>query len=296
VKQSFLEEFVTERETIADKWQVFERVRGTGDDYLCLPYRTRHSDTGRAGDIQDGFEGALRTAAGRHRRATVMTVTTDPKKHDGITDALESLSTNKGRLLSWLSTEYQLGDRPENMAVLEFTESGIPHYHMVLFGVTPEVHEAVSEASLASKWRDYGHGYMVDVRTAETARDGEKWLLHDDDQGRVSLSWYLGKAIRELVDVATADTSDLRDRVESGDVSMWRQILYWATERQYFTCSPSLRDSGGSDDLPHITKWRFVGVATYRNIPAHVRDRATFEGIPPPGPTTSGPTASKAGD
>jgi len=177
--------------------------------------------------------------------------------------------------MSWLATDYQLGYRPENLSVLEFTESGLPHYHIVLFGVD----YAVSQEQLSAKWRDYGQGSVVDVRTAKNPHDGDMWRLHDDSMGTVTLRQYLGKAIRELQSVANGDADDLRNRLDDEDISMWRQALYWATERQYFTCSPSLRETDADadrDTLPHVTTWEFVGVAQYRDIPAHVRESATF--------------------
>lgn len=286
VRRSLFERFTDNVIGTTDKWQVFERVRGSGDQYLCLPYLTRYNDAGRATEIRDGFETALATAGNRHKDAVVLTLTTDPKEHEGLSEAVQSLSKNKGRLLSWLSTEYQLGYRPENLSVLEFTRSGLPHYHLVLFGVS----RPVSQEQLAAKWVDYGQGRVVDIRTATNTHGAEGWLLHDDKAGKVSLRQYLGKAIRELVDVANSEPGDLRDRLEDGDISAWRQALYWATERQYYTCSPSLKESKGGDDLPHITKWRFVGTAEYHQIPAHVRQEATFHvgDRPPPAPPPSG--------
>ena len=285
VRRSLFSQFVTDVEGTADKWQIFERDVSWSDEHLCIPYRTRHNDAGRASKVRDRFETALQTATRRHNDAVVLTLTTDPKEHDGLHDALQSLSDNKARLMSWLSTEYQLGYRPENMSVLEFTQSGIPHYHVVLFGIS----WAVSQRQLAAKWRDLGQGSVVDVRGATNTHDADRWLLHDDDAGKVTLRQYLGKAIRELVDVANTSPADLRERVESGETGAWRQSLYWATERQYVTCSPSLRASSGSgDDLPHVSSWRFVGVAEYHEIPAHVRRSATFVDRPPPGAGDAG--------
>lgn len=280
VRKSLLSQLVTDKAGTEDRWQMFRRVRGTGDDYLLLPYRTRFNDGSRAGGIREGFESALRSATRRHNNAAVLTVTTDPKCHSGLSEALENLSKNKSRLMSWLSTEYQLGHRPENLTVLEFTETGLPHLHIILFGVS----YAVSQEQLSAKWRDYGQGSVVDVRTAKNVHDSDTWRLHDDGNV-VTLRQYLGKAIRELQSVADADASELRERVEQGGVHMWRQALYWATERQYYTCSPSLRETDADAvdaDLPHVTVWEFVGVSRYGNIPAHVRQSATFDIRPPP--------------
>jgi hypothetical protein len=275
VKQSLFESLVRDLEGTEDLWQIMQDV--DSGEYHGIPYRTRHNAARRALDVKEGFEYALRSATWRHNRAVVLTVTTDPKQHSGLSEALQNLSENKGRLLSWLSTEYQLGYRPENLSVLEFTESGLPHYHIVLFGVS----WAVSQEQLAAKWAEYGQGYVVDIRQATNRRNSDTWILHDDEQGKVSLSWYLGKGIRELVELAEADSAELRDRLEDGDLSLWRQSLYWATDRRYYSCSPSLKrptaDTGDS-----ARTWVFVGVAEYNQIPGHVKENMTFHTRPPP--------------
>jgi hypothetical protein len=67
-------------------------------------------------------------------------------------------------------------------------------------------------------------------------------------------------------------------------VSLWRQALYWATERQYYSCSSSLKPDTDDNRLPHITQWESVGVAEYRELPGHIRANATVLawGWPPP--------------
>ena len=277
VRTSLLKQLATEKGGIEDRWQVFEHS-WLDDEYLCLPYRTRHTDTGRAGDVRDGFETALETAGQRHSDAVVLTLTTNPERHSGLSEALQSLSDNKARLMSWLSTDYQLGYRPENMTALEFSQSGLPHYHVVMFGIS----YAVSQEQLSAKWRDLGQGSVVDIRQARTPHDGTQWRLHDDTQGKVTLSQYLGKAIRGLQEVASMDGDELRGNAESGDLRLWRQALYWAMDRQYYTCSPSLKETADSgDDGLDEPEWQFVGTARYEQLPAYVRQSAVF--LQPPG-------------
>jgi hypothetical protein len=212
------------------------------------------------------------------------TLTTDSKAHTSLSDALQSLSENKNKLLSWLSTEYQLGERPEYVCVLEFTESGLPHLHLVLFGIS----YAVSQSQLAAKWRDYGQGQVVHIKEVKNTHDSDVWRLHDDEAGIVALRDYIGKSIRELQEVANSDADELQERLDDGDLSLWRQALYWATERQYVTCSTSLKErdcasDDGDETLAERAGWQFIGVRKYDEIPATVKQRSTFCGMPPPG-------------
>jgi len=296
VKSSLLKQFATDKAGTEDKYAIFKRIRGQGRDYLCLPHKTRYNDIDRATSSMERLTGALNRAGDRHTTATMLTLTTDPKRHSGLSAALDGLSYAKGRLLQWLSTDYQLGSRPENLTVLEFTRSGVPHVHVVLFGVSEG---SLSIDDIEQKWSDsYGQGTQVHAQPARTTHNGARWVLHDDSDGTVSLRHYLSKAIRELQEVAKLGAEELRDRVANGDLSLWRQALYWATERQYVSHGSSLREETDRESLPprlrelleetdreslpEIKKWEFVGTAKWHNIPAHVRRSATFTGEPPP--------------
>lgn len=297
-RQELVRQLATERAIQSDKFQIFERVRGTGPGHLLVPYLTRFNDGDRAGEIQAGFTTALDRAAESYQDAVVLTVTPDPRRHDSVQSALDSIAENKGRLMSWLATDYQVGQRPDNMTVLEWQDSGLPHYHIVLFGVSWLMHQS----ALAAKWDDLGTGAVVDVRSIDER--GGQWLMHNDDGRTVTLRQYLGEAIRQNVELAGMDAEDFGDAVEDGDLSgdCWKVALYWATGRQFYSCSPSLKpDSGGvEDDLPHVTQWRFRGVASYQEIPAHVRTNAVVlnRSRPPPATasTASGTGATAAGD
>jgi hypothetical protein len=219
----------------------------------------------------------------------VVTLTSDAKRFSSVSEALDGLTEAKGRFMSWVGTDYQLGKRPDNLSVLEWTAGGLPHVHLVLFGID----WLLPQSKISAKWDSLGAGRVVDIRSAEAERGGQRWFLHNDDGSRVTLRQYLGKAIRGLQDVADMDAGDLRDAVEDGDISLWRQALYWATERQYCSCSPSLKDTDDGDSLPFVKRYEFVGVAQYRDIPAHVRrDAAILDRPPPPSRDVGQSTAS----
>jgi hypothetical protein len=150
-----------ERGNLQDKFKLMRRVQATGNDYALLPYLTRFNSAKRAMFVRDGFNMAPLAAGDAYSDAVVMTLTIDSKRFDGLDAALISLYDLKGQLLPWLSTGYKLGSRSDNLSVLEFTGSGLPHVHVVLF----ELNWVVLQSSLAAKWDDYGQSSVVDIRS-----------------------------------------------------------------------------------------------------------------------------------
>lgn len=290
------------RDETDDKWQYFERLRGAGSRYLVLPYLTRYNDGDKARDTQRRYRGALRRASCRYSRAAVVSLTVGPNRFESHSEATEAI---RGAVSKWLQREsYQLGGRPDNLKVLDFQRNGLPHYHVVLFGVeavegddeTATGEPTLSTGDVRQYWDERADvGREVDVRPAYYNRgvgdrresradledsDGRRavdrddvgaWILHDDEGGRVSLGYYLGKRIRGLVELAETDTGDLFEAVEAGDLSLWRHALFWAYEARYCTVSPSLR-ADRDDGLPAVRIWRYVGACRFDQIPRHVLD------------------------
>ncbi|QZA87616.1 hypothetical protein K0C01_07300 [Salinarchaeum sp. IM2453] len=272
-----LSELAIERESVADVWNVFERVRGDGPEYLCVPFRNRFNSPGRVGDLRASWRRAWRRASRRYDDAVLVTLTTDPAMHDSIADATEALIENKNRLSSWLeydpaSGPSRPGFRPTNLYVLEFTDSGLPHLHVVYFGVS----WVTTQAALADYWERREQGRVVDVR--RLLKRGGDFVIRTDDlpddpdaDGKRTARSYLAKSLRTLsavTDTSPGDVDEASSTRRSGDVNddadLWKPALYWATGKAFFDGSPELTtdDPDGDKDgdtLPRVPCYRFVG-------------------------------------
>jgi hypothetical protein len=276
-RQEVFRELVQYREDTADKFTMLEnRVR---DEYLLLPYQTRFNTRHKAKSSQSRFRTALDTASEGFRTAAVLTLTVDPTRFESHTEATEGITDGVANLRNCL--QYRTGGF-EAVSVFDFQRNGLPHIHLVLFGVsvvedgTSDTGEAtVSEAEVREYWdENAGIGSQVAVQPAW--KRGGDWVLHDDDK-KVSLRYYLGKRIRELIQVAEMDESELWEAVEDGDIELWRHALFWVTQKQYVSCSGSLKESESDDgdELPYVPEWEYVGTAKYEQIPRHIIENAT---------------------
>lgn len=305
-RAALLGELATELDAVDGLYSVFERVRGDVPEYLCVPYSTRFNTPSRVADTRDTFDRAWRRATERFDRAVSVTLTTDPKRHDSIDDATTSIFEAKNRLLSWLAIDADSGPprpgyRPPNLTVLEYTDDGKPHLHVVMFGLR----FVTTKAALSWYWSERcDHGEVVWFNGLAN-RDG-RWLWSgdgpDDADGEAPRA-YLSKSLRALSTVAAMSPDDVDDAAaarRSGDPidapdDLWKTAIYWALERRLFTGSPSLTNDApdGDDDgrdVPHVARYRFVGVARSDAIPGYIRECAAFltgrdrRGRPPPSP------------
>jgi len=274
---SVFREFAQYRENTADKFTLLKK-RIT-DEYLLLPYQTRFNTVQRARSSQSRFRTALRIASEDFRTASVLSLTVNPTLFESHTEATERITEKANNLTSYL--RYRTGGF-ESVSVFDFQRNGLPHYHIVLFGVRVVEDEhncmgnaTVSEAEVREYWdENAGMGEQIAVQPAWLSRN-DGWVLHEDGDGTVSLSYYLGKRIRELLQVAELDESELWELVESGDLDLWRHALFWVTQKRYVSCSESLRESDDGDDLPYAPAWEYVGTMGFEQVPSYVLEKAT---------------------
>ena len=296
-------EQATELDSIEDVYTLLKRIRGSaGREYVGIPYETRFNSLERGIDLRDGFIDSLDRAAEEHNSACLLTATTDPKLHDSILDQVNSLLETKNRFMGWLDYEptgdapERPGFRPDNLYVLEWSDKGLPHLHILLFGVDWVAHQE----ALSNYWGQY-QGEIVDVRGVHSMqkRNGQ-WLIRDGDS-QVSARQYLGKSMRLLCDLASMDPGEIQDaadQIRAGDRSddLWKLALYWASGKQFYAGTPELTNPQTPDEgLPHVTRYRYIGTARYDQIPAHIRQRTMFftgnGGLPPPDAAGSPGTA-----
>jgi hypothetical protein len=275
IRSWMLEELAVELRSISERYSIF-RHRDKKDEYITIPYRTRFNDVSRSLNPINGFKEALSNASEEYEVGTFLTLTVDPKRFDGHTEAIDALYDNRDRLMSWLGTDSRLGYTPDKITVLEFQDNGMPHFHICFFGVTPS--ELPSHDEILRYWderRDVGS--QIDVREVRY-RDGS-FLLRDPDQGddgKVSLCNYLTDSMYDLIRVANTDPDELVESATDGDTSLWKQALYWVTGKEYWSGSPSLNEQDGEDSsLPYVSMWEYVGTYHASDIPARVLRNST---------------------
>ena len=292
-RDEVMAELTAYREAIKDKFNYFSH--SYRPKHLLIPYLTRFNDGGRARKSQSRFRDRLTTAAERYDEAACVTLTPDPTRFDSHSEVVDEFSDAVSRFLSWL--QYQLGVSPENVKAFDFQRNGLPHIHIALFGISPvdngqsETGEAtLSEAEVRDYW-DNTAGIGSEVSVQPVTCRNESWLLHDDEDGKRSLSYYLGKRMRELAAYADADTDEAADMAEGDEGSLWRHALFWVYQKRYSSGSDSLLSDDESEgmDLPPVSVWQYEGTACFNQIPKQVIDTAIIcrRGQPPPGISSS---------
>lgn len=234
---------------------------GVGPKYLGTTTATRFSNPKEADKKYASRCEMLETAASRHCRATVLTVTSAPSQYsvdDGYDwfDALEGAQKATDLLLQKFGRDGAWEKRPENLKVLEFTDSALPHFHVVLFGVLPS--QLPDEDEIVDYlWNTREHCKEIDIREAKTNRDNI-WVFQN---GTCSLRWYLYKALRGLKRVAHGEDPS-SDTIGEGEFDLWKVALYWLSEKQFVYGSNSLKNnsSAASREMYPRPRYENVGV------------------------------------
>lgn len=310
VRGDLLGAFGAKREATEDRFHAFEDSFSPGS-YRLVPYATRFNSSRRVAETRDRYETAWdrgRDVGPTPGTATVVTVTTDPGRYDSLLDASEGLLDDVNLLKKWVARSPssglpRIGERVPTLVVPEFSGKGLPHVHVVFFGVG----WVARHSALSRYWsenRDRGEVVWFDRLRV---RDGRwRWVesaadrSHPDTRGRTPRE-YLREGIDGLSESAEATAAEVREaanalraagRTSEGDRDdgddgddaldgdaldrgrdLWRVAARWATDLPVFTASPELkRDSGGSEratmpdgtPLPEGTPPRWRYVGTAR--------------------------------
>ena len=184
-----------------------------------LPYKTRFTDYGRKKASLDTYEGIWKRASLGYRSAVFITLTTDPKLFSSVCDANFHFQKALNRFFSL--NQKRLGYRPKYLNVHEFTEKGLLHSHIVIFGID----YLTSWRRLSKDWEKCGQGTVVHIyglRNNGTAWHWARAPPKGAKKGR-SVDLYLKKYLKKNL----FDNSELE--------------LYWTFNKRFFTYSKALR-------------------------------------------------------
>lgn len=316
VRGDLLGAFGAKRKSTEDRFHAFEDTFSPGS-YRLIPYSTRFNSGRRVAETRDRYGTAWdrgREVGETPGTGVVATFTTDPGRYDSLLDAAEGLLDDVNRLKGWLSRSPENGPsrpgyRPPSLVVPEFTERGLPHVHVVFFGVG----WLTTHAALSRYWdscRNRGEVVWLDPIHVR----GDRWVWgrpredrqHPDTRGRTPRE-YLREGIDLLAESADATAVEVResadalrtagregteDSVNGVDATaldrgrdLCKAALYWGTELPVFTVSPELRaDDGDGEENGRATapdgtelppdappRWRYVGTAQYGEFPPSIR-------------------------
>ena len=188
---------------IDDYELLFETVtynrRGQNRNTMTKPYKTRFNDRGRIAKQFAKFHSALEYMLEHADNAVLATLTTDPGTYEDPTrpnprvleEQISEINPNYHRLTQYFKSDPSTkhDTRSESVAnwqpvldddvtgrprekldyikVLEFSENGYPHLHVLFFDVPTREKDGmpwlIDKQELSAKWKQYGQGQIVDT-------------------------------------------------------------------------------------------------------------------------------------
>jgi len=194
-------------------------------------------------------------------------LTMDPKRYSNLVDAMRRLSVAWNRFMSRLRKVY--GFRPPYIRVLEFQNSGNPHLHVVLFGVS----RIGDHYELTEYLRKIGFGEVhFEYKIIKVEKD--KWVWAYPKSGKpsnatqLSVKDYLKKYIKKQFNYegsegfVSYETEESGERTEEKDrLARFKVSAYFALNSRFYTASYSLLPP---KVIPKVRVVRWVFVSSFR--------------------------------
>ena len=201
---------------------------GEDDTFLILPYRTRFTSRVRAREIYKKYEACWKAAGELFRFGVFLTLTCDPKKFKSRKHAARELPKKWNAFLAWAKKRIMKAGkrRIAFLKVLEFTDNGFPHLHIVIFGIR----RLADFREISKEWERLGYGKIVYIYALQKKRGGKwTWLRKKPKDARSGVTPidYLRKYISKVVEECGKYNPREKAKLE----------LYWALNKRFFSYS-----------------------------------------------------------
>ena len=131
IRKGLVELFNDYVECVSNKIIILQNIEN--GEYEYIPYKTRWTDKDRWLENLRKYDRVWKNATKRYKVAVFLTLTTDPNRFGSIMEMAESINIAWDKFRAWVRKRF--GRKIEFIRILEFTKSGIPHLHVILFGI-----------------------------------------------------------------------------------------------------------------------------------------------------------------
>jgi len=227
------------------------------DRFRFLRYRHRFlkSELERILKIYDVV---FNNASKLYDEAVFITLTMNPSTYSNLYEAARRISQALNRFLSFLARRY--GKRLHYIAVFEPQNSGNPHLHVIVFGIS-RIEDHYELTNILAK---HGFGYIHYEYSIKKDKHGN-WVWRNrankPKTKTMDVKAYLKKYLVKVFHRALSDNSWKQGLA----ISDYKLAYYFASNKRFFTCSRALMVKRHDKECSGL--WIFVGSWKWLDVP-----------------------------